>query len=106
MALLVITGPALGNDGGLQRHACACREQAQRSESWAPSRCYQQCSSLMSVPEFTVFWGDELAGRAETITATSADAVLAQVLAEHPTARAIAVPAEAVDGCNRTRLLW
>ena len=60
----------------------------------------------MSVPEFTVFWVDELAGRAETITATSADAVVAQVLAEHPSARATAVPAEAVDGCNRTRLLW
>jgi hypothetical protein len=36
------------------------------------------------VPEFTVFWVDDLAGRAETITAISADAAVAQVLAEQP----------------------
>ena len=58
------------------------------------------------MPEFTVFWVDDLAGRAETISAISAAAAVAQVLAEHPSARATAVPAEAVEGCNRTRLLW
>ena len=68
--------------------------------------CYHQCSSVPPVPEFTVFWVDELAGQAETITAISADAAVAQVLAEHPSARATAVPAEAMEGCNRSRLLW
>ena len=58
------------------------------------------------MPEFTVFWVDGLAGRAETITAISADAAVAQVLAEHPGANATAVEAEALEGCNRTRLLW
>ena len=58
------------------------------------------------MPEFTVFWVDEVAGQAETITATSADAAVALVLAEHPSAQATAVAAEALEGCNRTRLLW
>jgi hypothetical protein len=57
------------------------------------------------LPEFTVFWVDELAGKAETITASSADAAVAQVLAEHPSAQATAVAAEALEGCNRSRLL-
>ena len=88
------------------QRSCARRDQAQRSDSLVTFRCYHQCSSTPYVPEFTVFWVDELAGRAETITATSADAAVAQVLAEHPNARATAVPAEALEGCNRTRLLW
>ncbi len=58
------------------------------------------------MPEFTVFWVDELAGKAETITATSAHAAVAQVLAEHPSAQATALPAEELEGCNRTQLLW
>jgi hypothetical protein len=58
------------------------------------------------MPEFTVFWVDELAGKAETITAINADAAVAHVLAEHPNAQATAVDAEALEGCNRTRLLW
>jgi hypothetical protein len=56
--------------------------------------------------EFTVFWVDELAGKAETITAINADAAVAHVLAEHPSAQATAVDAEALEGCNRTQLLW
>jgi hypothetical protein len=59
-----------------------------------------------AVHDLKVFWVDELAGKAETLTATCADAAVAQVLAEHPSAQATAVSAEALEGCNRTRLLW
>jgi hypothetical protein len=89
-----------------QQRSCARREQAQRSDWRATFRCYNQCSSVPHVPEFTVFWVDDLTGRAEAITAISADAAVAQVSAEHPSARATAVEAEALEGCNRTRLLW
>jgi hypothetical protein len=46
------------------------------------------------------------AGRAQTIQATSADEAVAMVLADHPGAITSVVPAAAVDGCNRTVLLW
>jgi hypothetical protein len=46
------------------------------------------------MPEFTVFWVDEQAGHAESISATSAEAAVAQVLAVHPGAFTNAVPAE------------
>ncbi len=46
------------------------------------------------------------AGQAETVQATSADEAVAMVLADHPGAIASAVPAAAVEGCNRSLLLW
>ncbi len=58
------------------------------------------------MPVFTVFWVDELAGRAETVEAPSADAAEAQVCAAHPGAITSVVPAAAMEGCNRTRMLW
>ena len=58
------------------------------------------------MPQFMVFSIDASAGRAETVEAASAEAAEALVLAEHPNARATALPAEALEGCNRTRLLW
>jgi hypothetical protein len=58
------------------------------------------------MPEFIVFWVDEQAGNAETITAINADAAVAHVLAEHPNAKATAVSADALEGCNRSLLLW
>ncbi len=56
--------------------------------------------------EFVVFSLTDGAGRAQTIQAGSADAAEAMVLANHPGAITTAVPAAAVDGCNRTLLLW
>lgn len=58
------------------------------------------------MPEFAVFWVDELAGRAETVEAPSADAAEAQVRAARPGAITSVVPAQAMEGCNRTRMLW
>jgi hypothetical protein len=58
------------------------------------------------VADWIVFSLTDGAGRAETIQATSADEAVAMVLANHPGAIATAVPASAVDGCNRTLLLW
>jgi hypothetical protein len=55
---------------------------------------------------FVVFYLTDGAGRAETVQATSADAAEAMVLAAHPGAITSVVPAAAVDGCNRTLLLW
>jgi hypothetical protein len=46
------------------------------------------------------------AGRAETVQASSADEAVATVLAVHPDAITSVVPAAAVEGCNRTALLW
>ncbi len=56
--------------------------------------------------DFVVFSLTDGAGRAETVQATSADEAVAAVLANHPGAITTAVPAAAVDGCNRTVLLW
>jgi hypothetical protein len=56
--------------------------------------------------DFVVFSLTDGAGRAETIQAISADAAEAMVLAAHPDAITSVVPAAAVDGCNRTVLLW
>jgi hypothetical protein len=56
--------------------------------------------------DFVVLSLTDGAGRAETIQAISADAAEAMVLAAHPDAITSVVPAAAVDGCNRTVLLW
>jgi hypothetical protein len=56
--------------------------------------------------DFVVFTLTDGAGRAETVQAISADAAEAMVLAAHPGAITSVVPAAAVDGCNRTLLLW
>ncbi len=56
--------------------------------------------------EFVVFTLTDGAGRAEAVQASSADEAVAAVLAEHPGAITSVVPAAAVDGCNRTALLW
>ncbi len=56
--------------------------------------------------DFVVFTLTDGAGRAETVQASSADAAEAMVLAAHPDAITTAVPAAAVEGCNRTVLLW
>ncbi len=56
--------------------------------------------------DWIVFTLTDGAGRAETIKASSADAAEAMVLADHPGAITSAVPASAVEGCNRTVLLW
>jgi hypothetical protein len=53
-----------------------------------------------------VFSLDDGAGRADVIEAASADAAEALVLAAHPNAITSVVPAEAMEGCNRTRMLW
>ena len=58
------------------------------------------------MPEWTVFSVDDGAGRAETVEAASAEAAEAVVQAAHPGAITSAVPAEALEGCNRSRLLW
>jgi hypothetical protein len=58
------------------------------------------------VADFVVFTLTDGAGRAETVQAISADAAEAMVLASHPGAITSVVPAAAVDGCNRTLLLW
>ncbi len=56
--------------------------------------------------DWIVFSLADGAGRAETIQASSADEAVAAVLASHPGAIASVVPADVVEGCNRTVLLW
>ncbi len=56
--------------------------------------------------DWIVFSLTDGAGRAEAVQAISADAAEAMVLASHPGAITTVVPAAAVDGCNRTLLLW
>jgi hypothetical protein len=56
--------------------------------------------------EFVVFTLTDGAGRAETVQASSADEAVAAVLASHPGAVTSVVPAAAVEGCNRSLLLW
>ena len=58
------------------------------------------------MPQFMVFSVDDGAGRAETVEAASAEAAEALVQASHPGVITSAVPAEAMEGCNRSRLLW
>jgi hypothetical protein len=72
----------------------------------SPTRCYQQDSCADLVADWIVFSMTDGAGRAETVQAISADAAEAMVLAAHPDAITSVVPAAAVDGCNRTLLLW
>lgn len=56
--------------------------------------------------DFVVFSLTDGAGRAEAVQAISADAAEAMVLANHPGVITTVVPAAAVEGCNRTLLLW
>ena len=63
-------------------------------------------SRIPPVPDFVVFSYDGSAGRAEPIAATTPDDAVAQVLTAYPGAITSVVPAEALEGCNRTRLLW
>ncbi len=56
--------------------------------------------------DWIVFSLADGAGRAETVQASSADEAVAAVLADNPDAITTAVPAAAVEGCNRTLLLW
>jgi hypothetical protein len=58
------------------------------------------------VADWIVFSLTDGAGRAETVQASSADEAVATVLASHPDAITSVVPAAAVEGCNRTLLLW
>lgn len=58
------------------------------------------------MPDYVVFSYDGSAGRAEPITAPSPDEAVAQVLTDYPGAIASVIPADELDGCNRTRLLW
>ena len=56
--------------------------------------------------DWIVFSLADGAGRAETVQASSADEAVAAVLASHPGAVTSVVPAAAVEGCNRSLLLW
>lgn len=56
--------------------------------------------------DFTVFSLDADAGRVETVTAPDPEAAAALVQAKYPEATTSAIPAEQVEGCNRTKLLW
>ena len=58
------------------------------------------------MPQWVVFSLDDGAGRAETVEAASAEAAEALVQAAHPGAITSAAPAAAMEGCNRSRLLW
>lgn len=58
------------------------------------------------MPQFTVFSADADAGRVEMFTADTAAEAAAMALAAHPQAQVSAVPAEQLEGCNRTALLW
>ena len=58
------------------------------------------------MPQWVVFSVDDGAGRAETVEAASAEAAEALVQASHPGVITSAVPVEALEGCNRSRLLW
>ena len=58
------------------------------------------------MPQWVVFSLSDGAGRAESVEAASAEAAEAVVQAAHPGAITGAVPAEALEGCNRSRLLW
>jgi hypothetical protein len=79
---------------------------ARHQHSKPPPHCYQQDSSADLVADFVVFYLTDGAGRAETVQASSADEAVAAVLADHPGAITTVVPAAAVEGCNRTLLLW
>lgn len=61
---------------------------------------------LFHMPDFAVFSADDEAGRIETITAADAAEAAAKAVADHPGAVTSVVPAEALAGCNRTKLLW
>ena len=58
------------------------------------------------MPQWVVFSIDDGAGRAETVEAASAEAAEAVVQAAHPGAITSVVPAAAMEGCNRSRLVW
>ncbi len=69
-------------------------------------RGYQQGSNVQLVDVFTVFSVDADAGRVEEIAAASEEEAVALVRAKYPDAIARAVPADLVEGCNRTLVLW
>ena len=58
------------------------------------------------MPDFGVFIADDQAGELWTITADSAEDAQAQTLATHPGATVSVVPAEELEGCSRSLLLW
>ena len=62
------------------------------------------CCAVM--PDYTVFSLDNDAGRVETVNTPDAVAAAAQVQAKYPGAATSAIPAEELEGCNRTKLLW
>jgi hypothetical protein len=112
----VVPQSAAAGDGSGQG-ACSClitEKSAGRGGGSRPGHfntasqphCYQQDSSADLVADFVVFSLTDGAGRAETVQASSADEAVAAVLADHPDAITTVVPAAAVEGCNRTVLLW
>ena len=58
------------------------------------------------MPDFAVFSLDDRAGRVETVTAPDPEAASALVQSKYPGATTSAIPAEELEGCNRTKLLW
>lgn len=60
---------------------------------------------MVLMPDFVVFSFDAEADRVDPVSATSADAPVAQVLAPQPGAITTVLPDEAMEGCNRTLLL-
>jgi hypothetical protein len=70
------------------------------------THCYQQDSSADLVADWIVLSLPDGAGRAEAVQAISANAAEALVLASHSAAITSVLPAAAVEGCNRTVLLW
>lgn len=57
------------------------------------------------MPSFAVFSADAQAGRVETYEAPTAGEAAAMAIAAHPGAEVSAIPAERLEGCNRTELL-
>ena len=58
------------------------------------------------MPDYAVFSLDADAGGVETITASDPEAAAALVQSKYPGATTSAIPAEELEGCNRTKLLW
>ena len=58
------------------------------------------------MPDYAMFSLDDDAGRAETVTAPDPEAAAALVQTKYPGATTSAIPAEELEGCNRSKLLW
>lgn len=56
--------------------------------------------------DYAVFSLVHRAGRVKTMTAPDFQAAAALVKSKYPGASTIAIPAEELKGCNRTKLLW